>query len=194
MCAGITSYAALKRAVGGLTRDDTLLIVGAGGLGTSGLRVVPAMTEATIVVADTDPAKRALAEQLGASQTIDNGDPDAAARLKAQTGGVAASVDFVGMPQTTMFAIDTLRRGCTHVVVGLYGGALDMPMPNLIYKLLSLRGSHVGTPQDLAELIELRRAGRIEPPPITERPLSEVNDVLTELTEGKIEGRVVLRP
>ena len=193
-CAGITSYAALKRAVGGLTRDDTLLLVGAGGLGTSGLRVVPAMTEATIVVADTDPAKRALAERLGAAQTIDNGDPDAAARLKEQTGGVAASVDFVGMPQTTMFAIDTLRRGCTHVVVGLYGGALDMPMPNIIYKLLNLRGSHVGTPQDLAELIELRRAGRIEPPPITERPLSQVNDVLTELTEGKIEGRVVLRP
>ena len=110
------------------------------------------------------------------------------------TGGVAASVDYVGMPQTTMFAIDTLRRGCTHVVVGLYGGALDMPMPNIIYKLLNLRGSHVGTPQDLAELIELRRAGRIEPPPIAERPLSEVNDVLTELTEGRIEGRVVLRP
>ena len=67
-------------------------------------------------------------------------------------------------------------------------------MPNIIYKLLNLRGSHVGTPQDLAELIELRRAGRIEPPPIAERRLSEVNDVLTELTEGKIEGRVVLRP
>ena len=152
------------------------------------------MTEARVVVADTDPAKRELAERLGAAQTIDNGDPDAAARLKEQTGGVAASVDYVGMPDTTLFAIDTLRRGCTHVVVGLYGGALDMPMPNLIYKLLNLRGSHVGTPQDLAELLELRREGRIEPPPIAERPLSEVNEVLTELTEGKIEGRIVLRP
>lgn len=193
-CAGITAYAALKRAVGGLTRDDTLLLVGAGGLGTSGLRIAPAITEATVVVADTDPAKRALAERLGAAQTIDNGDPGAAARLRERTGGVAASVDFVGMPQTTLFAIDTLRRGCTHVVVGLYGGALDFPMPNLIYKLLSLRGSHVGTPQDLAELIALRRAGRIEPPPITERPLSDADAVLTELTEGRIEGRVVLRP
>ena len=94
-CAGITAYAALKRAVGGLTRDDTLLLVGAGGLGTSGLRVVPAMTEARVVVADTDPAKRELAERLGAAETIDNGDPDAAARLKEQTGGVAASVDYV---------------------------------------------------------------------------------------------------
>lgn len=193
-CAGITSYAALKRAVGGLTRDDTLLLVGAGGLGTSGLCIAPAITEATIVVADIDPAKRELAAQLGVEKTIDNSDPDAAAKLLEETGGVAASVDFVGMPQTTMFALDTLRKGSTHVVVGLYGGALDIPMPTIIYKLLSLRGTHVGTVQDLVELIELRRAGRIVPPPIAERPLSEVNDVLTELTEGKIEGRLVLQP
>lgn len=193
-CAGITSYAALKRAVGGLTADDTLLLVGAGGLGTSGLRIAPAVTTASIIVADTDPAKRDLALELGAVQVIDNSDPDAATKLREQTGGVAASVDFVGMPQTTMFAIDTLRRSSTHVVVGLFGGALDIAMPNLIYKLLSLRGSHVGTPQDLSELIDLRRAGKIEPPPIAERPLSEANEVLTELTDGRVSGRLVLKP
>ena len=91
-------------------------------------------------------------------------------------------------------AIDSLRRGGTHVIVGLFGGALTVSVPDYIYKLLAVRGSHLGTPQDLAELIELRRDGRIEPPPIARRPLAAVNEVFAELHAGRIDGRVVVVP
>ena len=204
-CAGITGYAAVKRAltaypesVGTLGRigaGDTLLLVGAGGVGLSALRVARALTDARIVVAEISAEKRALAEANGAAATIDAADPDAGRRLKEQSGaGVAASVDFVGKPETSQMAIDSLRRGGTHVIVGLFGGALTVSVPDYVYKLLSLRGSHLGTPQDLRELIELRRDGRIEPPPIARRPLAEVNDVFAELHAGRVDGRVVVVP
>ena len=204
-CAGITGYAAVKRALttypesagtlGRIGPGDTLLLVGAGGVGLSALRVARAMTDARIVVADISAEKRALAEANGADATIDTADPDAGRRLKEQSGaGVAASVDFVGMQETSQVALDSLRRGGTHVVVGLFGGELKVSVADYIYGLLAIRGSHLGTPQDLAELIELRRESRIEPPPIARRPLSEINDVFAELHAGSIDGRVVVVP
>ena len=191
-CAGITAYAALKRGLDGLKSGDVLLIIGAGGLGMSALQIVQAMTEATIVVADRDADKRALAERVAGVRTVDNTAPNAAEDLKRETGSVAATVDFVGAEATTTFGIDSLRRGGTHVIVGLFGGALTLPIPIYIYKLLRLQGSHVGTPQDLQELLDLRRAGSIAPPLISTRPMGEAELAMQDLEAGKVEGRTVL--
>ncbi len=204
-CAGITGYAAVKRALtanpstmrtlGRIGAGDAVLLVGAGGVGLSALRIVRALTDATLIVAEISEQKRQLALANGADQVIDSTDPEAGRALKAATGaGVAASIDFVGQPETSQLGIDSLRRGGTHVIVGLFGGALDLPMGDFIYKLMVVRGSHLGTPQDLTELIELRRAGRIVPPPIAVRPLAEINDVLATMTAGHLDGRVVVAP
>jgi D-arabinose 1-dehydrogenase-like Zn-dependent alcohol dehydrogenase len=193
-CAGITGYAALKRATANLGSGDILLLIGAGGVGLSALRIAPSMTDATIFVAEKDPAKRALAEQNGATRTLDNTLPGAAQKLRQETGGVAASVDFVGMEATSIFGIETLRRGGTHVIVGLFGGALTLPVPSYIYGLLTIHGSHLGTPAELQELLDLRRAGGIEPPPISTRPLAEAEAALQDLQAGRVEGRVILQP
>ena len=204
-CAGITGYAAVKRALtanpptvptlGRIGAGDTVLLVGAGGVGLSGLRVARALTDATLVVAEISEEKRQLALANGADRVIDSTDPEAARKLKAETGaGVAASMDFVGQQETSQLGIDSLRRGGTHVVVGLFGGALDLSLGDFIYKLMVVRGSHLGTPQDLSELIELRRAGKITPPPITRRPMAELNDVLAAMTAGQLDGRVVVEP
>ena len=67
-----------------------------------------------------------------------------------------------------------------------------MSVADYIYGLLAIRGSHLGTPEDLGELIDLRRKRRIEPPPIARRPLAEINDVFAELHAGSIGGRVVV--
>ena len=41
---------------------------------------------------------------------------------------------------------------------------------------------------------QMERAGKIDPVPVTKRPLSAANDTLNDLREGKIVGRVVLTP
>jgi len=60
-CSGVTAYSALKKAAAGLTADDSLLVIGAGGVGLSAVQMAGAVTPARIVVADIDEAKRAAA-------------------------------------------------------------------------------------------------------------------------------------
>jgi D-arabinose 1-dehydrogenase-like Zn-dependent alcohol dehydrogenase len=43
-------------------------------------------------------------------------------------------------------------------------------------------------------MMELVRAGKVDPIPYTKRPLNQANQTLNDLREGKIMGRVVLQP
>ena len=128
-------------------------------------------------------------------ETIDNSEPGAVEHLLEMTGGgVAASLDFVGMPVTSGFAIDCLRKGGTHVVVGLYGDALSLPLPQFPFKMMTLRGSFTGTLEELRELMALAQSGKVPPIPVETRPLARANDTLNDLRDGRVLGRVVLQP
>ncbi len=193
-CAGITAYSALKKA-GPLGEDDHFLIIGAGGVGLSAVHIARAAMRGKMVVADIDPTKRAAARQAGAVETIDNSEPDAVKKLLEMTGGgVAAALDFVGAPVTSQFGIDVLRKGGTHVVVGLYGDALPISLPLFPFKLMTVRGSFTGTLEEMAELMGLVKAGKVPPIPVEPRPLVQATQTLNDLRAGRILGRVVLTP
>jgi len=90
------------------------------------------------------------------------------------------------------YGLGCLRKGGMLVIVGLFGGALNMPIPFIPMNARVIQGSYVGTPQDMAELMELVRAGKIAPIEIQERALSEVSEALADLKAGKVQGRQVL--
>jgi D-arabinose 1-dehydrogenase-like Zn-dependent alcohol dehydrogenase len=193
-CAGLTAYAALKK-IAPLTEDDYLVLIGAGGVGLSGLHIAPSVVPAKLIVADVDPQKRGIARQAGAYATIDNGEPDAVAKLIEMTGGGArASIDFVGAPATASFGLQVLRKGGTLVNVGLFGGALSLPLPLMPQRSLSLRGSYVGTLEEMEEVMALGREGKVPPIPIELRPLSQAAQALDDLRAGKASGRIILTP
>ncbi len=193
-CSGLTAYSALLKA-GDLTADDHLLIVGAGGVGLSAVHIAKALTPATIIVADIDPDKRAAAAAAGAALTIDNSAPGAVkSLLKTTRGGPRTSIDFVGAPPTTKFAISTLAKGGTHVIVGLFGGALPLSLPLFPFKLMTVKGSFTGTIDELRALMALAREGRIPAIPIERRALDRANETLEDLKAGRIVGRAVLIP
>ena len=77
-------------------------------------------------------------------------------------------------------------------VVGLHGADFKMPFPWLPQKALTVRGCHVGSSQQLRELIDLVRTGKIQEIPVTKRPLSEVDRALNDLKAGKVRGRIIL--
>ena len=130
-CSGITAYSALKKAAH-IRPDQSLVMIGAGGVGGNAVHMAPAVVQGRIVVCDIDPQKRAQARQMGAHETIDNAEPDAVQKVLAATGGgAAAAIDFVGSPQTMQFGIDVLAKGGKLVMVGLYGGALPIATPLL---------------------------------------------------------------
>ena len=59
---------------------------------------------------------------------------------------------------------------------------------------MALIGSYVGSLEEAEDLIALMREGRIAPPLMRERPLSEANAALDDLRAGKVIGRTVLLP
>jgi D-arabinose 1-dehydrogenase-like Zn-dependent alcohol dehydrogenase len=191
-CSGVTVYNALKKA-GPLHEDEWLAVMGAGGLGLNAIAIARAMGFRNIVSVDIDDRKLQAAAEMSADAVLNGGRPDALEELRRITGNqLLAVVDTVGAPSTARLGIHALIKMGRYVVVGLYGGTLSMPLPWLPQKYLTIRGSYVGSCNDLRELIDLVKAGKVKEIPVTSRPLSEVSRTLDDLKAGKVTGRVVL--
>lgn len=193
-CSGLTAYSALRKA-GRASQDSPVLIIGAGGVGQSAIRLCRTLLGVAPTVADTDPAKREAALEAGAERVVDPADPNALRGLmKATRGGFATVIDFVGATRSAEFAMGAVRKGGTVIMVGLFGGALDVSLPLLPLRAITLRGSYVGSLQELQELVTLARQGLLGPITVSERPLAAVAEALDDLKAGRVVGRVVVRP
>lgn len=193
-CSGVTAYNAIAQ-VKDIVKGRQLLIIGAGGVGLSGLAIAKAILDCEIIVADIDEEKRQLALQEGADHVIDPTDKESVkALLKRTYGGVAAAVDFVGSDRSAGFGVQALNKGSTLVVVGLFGGAMPLSILLLPLKAITIKGSFVGSLDDMGALMELVHSGEIAPIKITQRDLCCAHQTLEELRDGKVVGRVVLTP
>ncbi|MBL4666169.1 MAG: alcohol dehydrogenase catalytic domain-containing protein [Sneathiella sp.] len=193
-CSGLTAYSALKK-LSHLGSNDTVVIIGAGGVGLSAVHFAPSMIKCKIVVADIDKTKRAAALDAGASAVFDNSDPNAIQKMMELTkGGAGAVIDFVGAPSSANFGLNILRKGGTLVVVGLFGSSISLPLPTLPLMMRSIIGSYVGTLDEMHELMVLVQAGKIAPIPYQVRPMEEANASLLDLKAGNATGRIVLTP
>ncbi len=194
MCSGLTGYAAMKK-VGKLGPDDQVLVVGCGGVGMMGVQFAKALFGKGPLAADLDDGRLDAAKKAGASATYNTKDPEAAKRLMADTkGGAYAVVDFVGSEKSFAFASQCVRRGGKVIIVGLFGGSMSMPLPMFPFRTISIGGSMTGSLGETKEMMELVKAGRVDPIPFSKRPLSAASQTLDDLREGKITGRVVLTP
>ncbi len=191
-CSGLTAYSALKK-IADREEGDEVLIIGAGGVGMMAVQIALSMGIDPLV-ADIDPRKREAAKDFGASRVFDSSDREQIKAIKKLSdGGVFAALDFVGAEASTGFGLSCLRKGGKLVIVGLYGGALNIPLPFIPMNARIIQGSYVGSLQEMAELMALVRAGRIAPIRIEERPLSQATQALADLKAGKAQGRIVLR-
>ena len=192
-CSGITAYSALRK-LPRLGADDWLAVIGAGGVGLSAVQLAKAVSDARIIVADIDPKKRDEALKAGAAAAVDNGAEDGVAEASRLTdGGAAAAIDFVGSPKSLQYAIDIVRRGGMIVVVGLFGGAIDLPTATFPNQMLTITGSYVGTLDDLKAVIGLAQDGALAPIPTTRIAAGKAGGALRDLKAGgKVVGRVVL--
>lgn len=194
-CSGLTAYGALKK-VAPLGPKDTLLIVGAGGVGLSGVRLARELyPQATLIVAELDRTKWDIARAAGANELIDpSADGASKALVKATAGGVAAAIDFVGAASTFSFAFGALRKAGKLVCVGLFGGSTNIVPALVSMKAVSVIGSYVGSLSQMRELMAIARRGHLPALPLTTQPLANATQALDDLRAGRIRGRTVLCP
>jgi alcohol dehydrogenase/propanol-preferring alcohol dehydrogenase len=147
------------------------------------------------IVVDIDARKREAAEKAGALATVDGGAPDALEQLAGKAGGpIRAVIDLVGNAKTTQLGFDCLTKGGKLVIVGLFGGGAPWALPLIPIKAITIQGSYVGNLRETQELLDLVRAKKIAPIPVTPMPLAKANEALVDLQKGKLVGRAVLTP
>jgi D-arabinose 1-dehydrogenase-like Zn-dependent alcohol dehydrogenase len=194
MCSGLTAFAALRK-TGALESAERVLLIGCGGVGMMGIQFARAVLGNAPLVADINRARLEAASACGAGTTYDAADAGTPERIRADTGGgPAAVVDFVGSEQSFALANRVVRRGGRIVIVGLFGGALQLPLPLIALRALSIVGSNTGTLAEAGEMMSLVRAGRVAAIPLSRRPLSEAESALGALQRGAVTGRIVLVP
>lgn len=193
-CSGLTSYGALKK-MPAMSPTDRMLIIGAGGLGLAAVAIAPLVTKAQMVVADLDDDKLKAATALGAHQVFNSRGDNVAAALKEVAGGpIRGIIDFVGTRQTAELAMAVAVKGSVIVVVGMMGGSLEVPLAMLSPRNLTIRGSHVGTLDELKDLLRFANEGKLQPIPVSTQPMHAINQIIDDLEERRFVGRVVVTP
>ncbi|KAA0918922.1 alcohol dehydrogenase catalytic domain-containing protein [Dietzia sp. ANT_WB102] len=190
--AGLTPYHAIKRALPHLTAPGaTALCIGLGGLGLVGVQIIRALTGATVYATDTKPDAIASAEADGAIGIPSKG---AAETITELTGGqgVNAVFDFVGAATTLELAAASVAQQGSLTVVGLAGGDFAWNAFRLPYEV-NFSSTYWGTIEDLHEVVELYRAGKISPA-VSVYPLGQALDVYQNLVDGAVSGRAVIAP
>ena len=192
-CSGITVFAAIKKVMP-MEADEPIVLVGAGGLGLNAIAVLMAMGHKNIVTIDINAEKRDVALKAGATKVVDGAAPDAAALLVQACGGAPmAIIDLVNGTATARLAFATLGKGGKLIQVGLFGGEMNLPLPLMAMRALTIQGSYVGNPKELRELVALAQAGSLEALPVTIMPQNQADAALMRLRDGKVTGRLVLK-
>ncbi|MDQ0381319.1 alcohol dehydrogenase [Amycolatopsis thermophila] len=194
-CSGLTAFSAVHKVLP-LRPAEPVVVIGAGGVGLTAIAVLRALGHDDICAVDLSAENVAVARGLGASASVRaTGDEVSKDIVEACHGPVAAVIDFVNSGVTATAAFDALRKGGRLVQVGLFGGELTVPTALMALKMLTIRGSFVGTPEELRSLVALARRGALPHIPVIDAPLDarSVQDALNRLTRGGVPGRIVLR-
>lgn len=193
-CSGLTAYSAVK--IANAKPAESLVIVGAGGLGLMGIQLAKALTNTTITVLDIDDKRLDETKKLGADHVINSKTLDPVKEIKELTNGMGADViiDFVNASKTVATDINMLRKRGRLVLVGLFGGSIELNLALMPLRAFKILGSYTGKYTDLVELVELAKKNVLRSIVSRKFKLDEANDALNQLKEGKIIGRAVISP
>ena len=193
-CSGLTAYTAIKKAL--VNNPESILIVGAGGLGLMGVQLASHMTRCKIICADLDDEKLNIAKDLGATHTINTKESDASQKIMSLCNekGVDSIVDFVNAPPTVKLDLSVIRKRGNIILVGLFGGSVDLPLVSVPLKAITIQGAYTGNYNDMVELIDLAKKGVINPIVSKHYTLDEATNALNDLKNRKIVGRAVINP
>ncbi|MFG6176986.1 alcohol dehydrogenase AdhP [Halomonas sp. THAF12] len=188
LCAGVTVYKGLKMTD---TRPGQWVVIsGIGGLGHMAVQYAKAMG-LNVAAVDIDDDKLALARRLGASVTVNALTTDPTAYLKREIGGAHGVLVTAVSPKAFEQAQGMVRRGGTISLNGLPPGDFPLPIFDTVLNGITVRGSIVGTRQDLQEALDFAGEGKVKATVHGDR-LENINDIFQRMIDGRIEGRVVL--
>jgi NADPH:quinone reductase-like Zn-dependent oxidoreductase len=179
---------------GNLQRDETVLIVGAGGgVNTASLQIAK-WIGAQVLVVGSNAKKLEMAESMGADILIDRskeGDWSKIVFLATSKRGVDVVVDNVGT--TFMHSLRALRKGGRLLTVGNSAGPkFEIDNRYMFSKHLSILGSTMSTLREFREVMDLIVTGKLKPVMDKTFPLAEAASAQERLWRNENFGKITL--
>ncbi len=197
-CAVTTGAGAVFNAAK-LVPGETVCVVGCGGIGLAAVNAARIAGAGKIIALDPVPEKRAAAEKLGATHSIDAMSPTAADEVvEISRGGVHHAIEAVGRPQSAATAVKVLRRGGTATILGMLPpsesvglSALDLLADKKVQGALMGRNHF---PVDIPRLVDFYQRGLLDLDTIIadRMPLERINDAFDELRRGDTTRSVIV--
>jgi propanol-preferring alcohol dehydrogenase len=189
LCAGVTTYKGLMET--DARPGQWVVISGIGGLGHLAVQYAVAMGFRVVAV-DVSADKLALARELGAEVAFDGNDPGMVEAIRRATDGGAHGVLVTAVsPGAFSQALGMVRRKGTVSLVGLPPGSFATPIFDVVLNRITIRGSIVGTRNDLREAMDFALRGKVRVH-VERGDLADINAVFSRLERGEVTGRMVL--
>jgi Zn-dependent alcohol dehydrogenase len=186
-----------------VTPGSSVLVVGAGGVGTSAMMGARVMGATTIVAADVAQAKLDNALANGFATHVVNpstGDLLATVRDLTDGRGVDYAFDAVGVNGTLEAAVDATRQGGTCVVIGRGDASMAATISTsqfLRHKTVTgTFGGSITPKRHIPEFVDLYMQGRLDLDRLLDArySLDQIGTALDDLHHGRMtRGVVVLR-
>ena len=143
-----------------VTDIDVVLVIGCGMVGM-GAVVRSVQRGATVVAADIDDDKLALAREMGASYTINTSTDDVHKRLLEMTSGFGPDVviEAVGSSETYQMAVDEVAFTGRVICIGYAKSEVSFQTKYFVQKELDIRGSRNAQPSDFRAVIHYLEKG-----------------------------------
>ena len=215
-CAVMTGAGAVENTAG-VKAGESVVIFGVGGVGLSAVVAAKAVGANPIIAVDLDDQKLAFAQQFGATHTINAGQGDPIAKIKALTtnaskrnfmglsvSGADYAFDCIGLKKTMEQIVPAVRDGVfgaetggTAVLVGVPQTTVELNAIDMLInekKFIGSIGGSCSPDRDFPKYLDWYARGKLDlDAMVTERfTLDQINDATHALETGKISGRAIL--
>jgi S-(hydroxymethyl)mycothiol dehydrogenase len=189
---------------GGVTRGDSVAVIGCGGVGNAAIAGAALAGATTIIGIDVDPGKLGWAADFGATHTVNAREFDVVDAVRSHTGGFGADVviDAVGRPDTWRQAFFARDLAGTVVLVGVPTPDLmvpEIPLLEIFGRGGSLKSSWYGDclpERDFPMLVDLHLQGRLPLEKFVSETISldDMEAAFEKMERGEVLRSVVLLP
>jgi len=185
---------------GGVSRGDSVAVIGCGGVGDGAVLGARLAGATTIIAVDVDPRKLDWARQFGATDVINSREADPVAGIQELTGGNGADVviEAVGLPETyrQAFYARDLAGILVQVGVPTPDMRIELPLLDLFGRGGALKSSWYGDclpERDFPMLTALYLQGRLPLEKFVSEtiPLDGIEDAFAKMERGEVLRSVV---
>jgi S-(hydroxymethyl)mycothiol dehydrogenase len=186
---------------GGVTRGDSVAVIGCGGVGDGAIAGARLAGAGKIIAVDVDDRKLEWARGFGATDTVNSRETDPVAAIRELTGGHGADVviEAIGRPETYEQAFYARDLAGTVVLVGVPTPdmKLELPLLDVFGRGGALKSSWYGDclpSRDFPMLVDLYLQGRLDLDGFVSETigLDDVEEAFAKMHRGDVLRSVVM--